>query len=521
MIAAALIMAAGWGIRGSFGHSRGAMLPGAMLGLTLAACAMRGDWWKRAALLGFLAAIGWGFGGTSSYGLLIGYSMGGSFLNSLYGYSALFIVGALYCGIGAGFLALGLTAKRSLLESAVVPMLALYTTWLLLDLSGATGWGLGLFAKDPEQPTQTAWLYDTLWLQAIVATVIGGLFYALTTRYRTVGGLLAAMGCGWLLAMWLLVGLTGFRINPSRGDAWAGCIGIQAALILHFWRQQNRAALMLTGYGLLAGGYGFAVGDFIQALGRGKWGPIGAYPVLQEFGYWTLMEQFFGGVMGAGMALAILRLRNGKLQTAEEDVPPGGFNYLAAFVLLGMLFVFNSQTNISGWLKSGQVPEVIVGLSTRGLLIGLEVIALLLLAYALWQVYRGRLPCYPAADLPRAQALALLVIGLVLCLYLMLPGNALPTSLMIYGSLIIGAAIIVSTTSGTAAHFAASAEAASGAGETVSAAAPAWQLGWRHGLLWGLVPVCLMAQAWLTMQLEIPVRQFRFTNLEATSQRGP
>jgi hypothetical protein len=509
LVAATVIMAAGWGIRGSFGHSRGAMMPGAMLGLTLAVCAMRGDWWKRAALLGFLSAIGWGFGGTSSYGLLIGYSMGGSLINSLYGYAALFLVGSLYCGIGAGFLAMGLTAKRSWLESAVVPMILLYTTWLLLDLSGATGWALGLFAKDPEQPTQTAWLYDTLWLQAAAAVVVGGLC-GLVARYRSVGGLMAWLGCGWLLSMFLLVGLTGFRINPSRGDAWAGCVGIQAALIFYFWRQQNRAALMLTGYGLLAGGYGFAVGDFIQALGRGKWGPIGEYPVLQEFGYWTIMEQFFGGVMGAGMALALLRLRSGKLQTGEEDVPPRGFNYLAAFVLLGMLFVFNSQTNISGWLKGGQVPEVMLGLPTRGLLIGLEVIVLVLLVYGLLQVQRGRLRCYPAADLPRAQALALVVIGLVVSLYLMLPGNALPTSLMIYGSLLVGVAIIASAASRDG-DLAASEPATSNV----------WRLGWRHALLWGLAPICLLTQAWLTMQLDIPVRQFRFPNLAATAESVP
>ena len=56
--------------------------------------------------------IGWGFGGVSSYGLLVGYSMGGTYTNSLYGLSSLFLVGSLYSGIGAGFLALGLTERR-------------------------------------------------------------------------------------------------------------------------------------------------------------------------------------------------------------------------------------------------------------------------------------------------------------------------------------------------------------------------------------------------------------------------
>ena len=53
LVAVPLIMAAGWGIRGSFGHSRGAAMPGGMLGLCLAVMSMRADWWKRGAILGF------------------------------------------------------------------------------------------------------------------------------------------------------------------------------------------------------------------------------------------------------------------------------------------------------------------------------------------------------------------------------------------------------------------------------------------------------------------------------------
>lgn len=268
---------------------------------------------------------------------------------------------------------------------------------------------------------------------------------------------------------------------------------------------------MLTAYGVLAGGYGFAVGCFIQALGRGKWGPIGEFLVLQEFGYWTMMEQFFGGLMGAGMALGVIRLRQGRILAANEDVPPAAFNFLAVFVLLGMLFVFNSQTNIVRWLKTEQLPELTLGLPSHHVLIGVEVLVLVLLAYALWRVYRGKLHCFPTTELARAQSLALLVIGLVVSLYLMLPGSALPTSLMIYCSLLIGVGVIVGT------HNPRACEAKGLFGEDhrevrqgTLTSDRVWQLGWRHWLLWGLAPVCLFALALATMQLEIPVRQFRF-----------
>ncbi len=512
LLASTLIMAAGWGIRGSFGHSRGAMMPGAMLGLTIAVCAMREEWWKRAAIIGFLSSIGWGFGGTSSYGLLIGYSMGGTTINSLYGYASLFLVGSLYCGIGAGFLALALTAKRSLLESAVAPMVVLYSVWLLLDFMGATEWSLERFAKNPDNPNQTPWLYDTLWLHACVATLLGALFIAFP-RHKEVGGLIALLGFSWLASMFLLVGLTGFRINPSRGDAWAGCLGIQTGLAYFLWSRRNRAALLLTGYGLLAGGYGFAVGCFLQALGRGKWGPIGEFPVLQEFGYWTIMEQFFGGVMGAGMALGVLRLRRGRIVAPEEDVPPAAFNYLAAFVLLGMLFVFNSQTNIARLLKTDQIPHLTLGFDSHSVLIGVEIAVLGLLAFALWRVYQGKLHCYPQTEIARAQLLALVVVGMVVSLYLMLPGNALPTSLMIYGSLIVGGAMLVGAYNEPSP--ACREEMPSVGGELMNGALVndrVWKLGWRHWLLWCFIPICLLALALATMQLEIPVRQFRFTS---------
>ena len=55
---------------------------------------------------------------------------------------------------------------------------------------------------------------------------------------------------------------------------------------------------MLIFYGTLAGGIGFVIGEFIQALGKAKWGPIGQFSALQEFGYWTIMEQTLGGEIG-------------------------------------------------------------------------------------------------------------------------------------------------------------------------------------------------------------------------------
>ena len=321
IIAVTLIMAAGWGIRGAFGHSRGAAMPGAMLGLSLAVVSMRADWWRRGAILGFLGAIGWAFAGTASYGLLVGYSQGGSWLNSAYGYAGLFIVGGLYGGIGGALLALGFTAPRSLLDKFLWPMIGIYCAWLLLEWFGLNAWSLNLYAKDPVRPFETIWLYDTLWLDAAASLLLSLILWGLVPRWREATGLTALLSIAWFAGMAVLIWAIGLRMNPSRGDAWAGCVGMLFAFLYWYWSRNNRVATMLILYGTLAGGFGFVLGEFVQALGKAKWGPIGQFPVLQEFGYWTIMEQTLGGAMGFGISVAILRLIRGQLAAPVEDCP--------------------------------------------------------------------------------------------------------------------------------------------------------------------------------------------------------
>ena len=60
----AIIMAFGWGYRGVVGHEGGAMLPGAMLGMAICLASGRQDWYRRAAVAGLFAAVGWAWGGS-------------------------------------------------------------------------------------------------------------------------------------------------------------------------------------------------------------------------------------------------------------------------------------------------------------------------------------------------------------------------------------------------------------------------------------------------------------------------
>jgi hypothetical protein len=489
LLAATLVMGAGWGIRGSFGHSRGAMMPGVMLGLVLAACAGRPDWWRRGPIIGLLAGIGWAFGGAASYGKLIGYTFEPQFSTSLYGYTALLVVGALYGGVGCGLLGLAMTQSRSFLERALWPLVILYGSWMLLSWSGVTEWSLELFAKDPERPEETGWLFDTLWICAAASLLLGGLMLAVP-RWRPVAALVVCMAAGWWLAMAMIPGAIGFRINPSRNDSWAGVLGIQLGLIAYLIATRNRASLMLVGYGLLSGGIGFPLGQLLQVLGRQKWGPMASVPFLAELDHWTLMEQTFGYCMGLGAALGVLRLVRGGLRPAVEDVCGGWLNTFAVWIMLGLLLALNLPTNYRNWVRFELLKPETMGLPSGELLTWVVLFCLLLLGWVLVAQKLGKVDLLPSSAKGRQQLLTLVMLVAVPTIFFLLPSLKLPTSIMFVVALGIGGLCVLHA----------------GDTETPSASAPnfdaaCWRLGWRHVALWVIVPALLCGLAFVSASL--------------------
>ena len=130
LMLAALAMSYGWGFRGDYGHEAGAMFPGAFLAIAILLTAGREDWQRRLTLAAFAAAVGWAFGGSVSYGMVVGYTADNHNLNVAYGYSCLFIIGAIWGSVGAGCLGLG--GCRSFVEMSPGPC-ALY-----IQFSGET-----------------------------------------------------------------------------------------------------------------------------------------------------------------------------------------------------------------------------------------------------------------------------------------------------------------------------------------------------------------------------------------------
>ncbi|MFN6204103.1 MAG: hypothetical protein ACK496_16725 [Acidobacteriota bacterium] len=395
---AGLAMSLGWGIRGDYGHEAGAMLPGAMLALAIVLTAGRADWLARGGTLAMLGALGWAFGGQMSYGVVIGYTAAPTFADVLYGYASLFTIGALWGGIGAGLLALGLTWKRARLEAFVLPLVTLYALWSLLDLSGLT-------ARLEERWS----FHDTDWVAATTALVIAALFSVRPGPRREAGRLILTLAGGWWVGYGLLTLLLGLRMTPPRSDNWAGCAGLFLALVICLWREGNRAALLLVLYGLLAGGLGFAGGDFVQMLGRAGWGPIGRYEALQQLDYWKWMERLFGLVMGAGVGLGVRRLLHGELAPVASEPPARPLRGFALAVLLIVMPWENFVTNVRVWMEREQFRDPLLGLDPPGWILTVAILLTLTIAVAIHRHLDGALPMIPVSPFGRAQLLLLTI----------------------------------------------------------------------------------------------------------------
>jgi len=394
-----LAMSVGWGFRGDYGHEAGAMVPGALLGLAICLASGRRDWWRRASIMAMCGGIGWAFGGQMSYGIVIGYTASDSLPDVAYGYAGLFLIGALWGGIGSGILAQSVTQPRSCLERFAGPLVALWLVWFAMDMSGLT-----------DYLSETWYLHDTDWVAASSAFLVAGVYALIVHRDRSACVFILILAVGWWAGYIILTVVLGLHMTPPRSDNWSGCVGLFVALVIYLIRRRNRAALILGLCGFLAGGVGFAVGDFVQMLGRAQWGPIGRLSVLQGLDYWKWMEQLFGLIMGLGVGYAFLRGMRRKLVPPEENQSGGYLNTIALLFLLLVMFWSNLSKNVENWAKDDHIPDLFFNIRTEWwfLLIGLLFSATVFVA--ILRHRRQALPLAPAGAFGRGQLLFLLIL---------------------------------------------------------------------------------------------------------------
>ena len=499
IVLSGLTMSVGWGFRGDYGHEAGAMVPGALLGLAICLASGRPDWWRRSTIMAFCGAVGWAFGGQMSYGKVIGYTAASSLLDVAYGYGSLFLIGGLWAGIGSAILALSVTQSRLYLEKFAGPLVMLWLGWFAMDISGLTEW-----------LAETWHMHDTDWFAALSALIIAGVYAIIIPHSRPTCFFIMLLAGGWWAGYIILTVLLGLHMTPPRSDNWSGCVGLFVAVVFYLVRQKNRAALNVTLFGFLAGGIGFAVGDFFNMLGRAQWGPIGHYEALQGLDYWKWMEQLFGLIMGLGVAMAFLRRLRPKLVQPEEDQSGENLNTIGLIFLLLIMMWDNLHKNVINWAKGKHIPEHLFGIPAQWwfLIVGLLLSAIILTVIIMRR--RQDLPLAPSSDFGRGQLLFLIVLWIAIAgaFTQALPGMARKSTFFVHLTFWITGGIcslIVLVLSDKPRPL---------SKMQIADSDQFWKPGLRHWISWLLVPALIILLAYLTVSSHeemLPGSHLRFT----------
>lgn len=402
LILCALAMSYGWGFRGDYGHEAGAMFPGVFLALSILLAAGRDDWQRRITTVALAGAIGWAFGGSMSYGMVVGYTAASSLPDVAYGYASLFLIGGLWAAVGAGLLGLALTMKRSWLNSWAGPLVMLFIVWQLLDFTGFTYWLESRFIPK-----------DADGVAALSALLIGLVCLAIPP-WKSAGTLITWLAAGWCLGFVILVMVLGLRMTPPRGDNWAGSLGLTIAFAIYLFLHHNRAALYLVLVGFLAGGYGFALADGLNMMGRANWGVFGDLAQNYHLDSWKWMEQGFGFIMGLGVALGILRLLRGRLHPPVEDAAPGDIQLVGLLFLIIVMPWLNFFKNVQNYSRQSILGTPLFDWPQEIWYLFIACGLALMLGIACVQYYRKQLALSPSRPHGRAQLLLLYLMWLSL-----------------------------------------------------------------------------------------------------------
>ncbi|NMP36508.1 MAG: hypothetical protein GX051_00055 [Clostridiales bacterium] len=282
----------GWGMRGTtIGGEKGAMLPGAIMGLLIAIFSgspvlIESSWYLSA-----LGALGMYFGGCMTYGETLGLSMDKHPAENMKkGMLALFVKGFLWFGIFAATVSMGIsvlsgtiyTLKDIAVLFALMPVFML-VFWLLLNKP--LNPGKGKYPKIYFSKTrQESWgaLFGLLLLLVGFAAIKGNMYTVVYTLPCAAVG-----GFGWMFSQWMQILAKWPRKNGEFIFKNARQLGLMEP-----WKIME---CFLGGFG----GFGFSVAflltqdkyfrplaDAIEA--NGIWSPLGSYGKISAI-VWILL----------------------------------------------------------------------------------------------------------------------------------------------------------------------------------------------------------------------------------------
>ncbi len=497
----AVAMCYGWGWRGSYGHEAGAMVPGALVAMAVCLGSARPGWYRRCAVAGLCGAIGWAWGGTLTNMEHRLYILSDTPVDVVYGFACIGLVGLLWSGIGGAILALAFTRPRSELNRFIGPLTVVGTAFLLTYL---------YFFFRPAAfeayaaYTEEEW-HDGEWLAALTIPIVLVPYWFIRRGDRPATRLILECTAAWWIGYLALTKFGGIELAPPyRSEVWAGVIGILVALLLHHWRQRDRAAVVFTAYAMLAGCIGFILALQIHvpfATGWGYFAPLSA---------WKHAEESFGFFMGFGVAMGAGRLIQGNLEPPSEDVDRRRLDVFAGFVLVVVMSWMNLKKNAWHWrVRSDVLPAEPLAYFKEPFP-QFEPWAYFLIAGILWtlpvlyglRLYRrGSLALAPASAYGKGALLFLVVTGVSLAAVIAkrVADYKNPSAMMSGFSFLALAAIatwMLIARSGDALR------AREPTAAPKSAADPSWKLGWRYWAVWAWVPLHICIASAIALKIE-------------------
>ncbi len=356
-----LALSIGWGIRGNFGHEAGAMIAGTLAAVAVCVLSGREDWRRRVAFFAFFGAVGWGFGGSMSYGQVLSYANSGHLSTQLWGFGSLFVIGFLWGALGGAGTALPAVLDRERLTQLFKPIAFVFGAWWLFDVFAYERLAMSIDSMVPEERRHESLLYwfDADWIPALVALVGVCAFDLWDRRFGCWIWLpiLAALGAGvgwvvqlglhatglsdWLTslvlraegdpAMWerdqLLINWPQFFPLVSQHLGWAfGMIAGMAAYFVKYGRFRSGASLPLF----------MAVGWFASFL---------LFPTLLGVRMTPPRADDWAGILGLFVATIIWLVRNDLRSVARAAVVTGtigGLGFSGAILIETLMTPFGN-----------------------------------------------------------------------------------------------------------------------------------------------------------------------------------
>ena len=197
----------------------------------IAACVLSGrdDWRKRVIYFGLFGMLGWAFGGSISYMMVIGYTQSGHSSTQLFGFFGLFLIGFLWAAIGGGATAIPAVLSSEQLAKLFQPLAALLGAWCVMYFANEPlmAWIQRVFEIDgipsPSRRQELAlYWFDSDWFEVSVILSVVLAFEVMQRRGEKVYRLpiYAAAGAATVF-------LLAFALDITIGTEWIGQTMVQ------------------------------------------------------------------------------------------------------------------------------------------------------------------------------------------------------------------------------------------------------------------------------------------------------